>query len=173
VIKSTAKNVAPFVAKKAKVDVQIEETKAKVQKILEEKLQKLEAEKAGYQSIIDSMNGAVRKITETCDAEGNVIHAGYTTEDLVETRKEATGQMDQKTGKEIFKTVYALKYPETVIPPTTDGAGSDYEKDAESIQEPESNEMPEELMAEQAEAAEEAENADPFAGAAEGDPFNQ
>ena len=35
VIKSTAKNVAPFVAKKAKVDVQIEETKAKVQKLLE------------------------------------------------------------------------------------------------------------------------------------------
>jgi hypothetical protein len=49
-----------------------------------------------------------------------------------------------------------LKYPETVVPPTTeDVAGSDYDKDAESIQEPEANEMPEELMAEQAEAAEE------------------
>ena len=182
VIKSTAKNVAPFVAKKAKVDVQIEETKAKVQKILEEKLQKLEAEKAGYQSIIDSMNGAVRKITETCDAEGNVIHAGYTTEDLVETRKEATGQMDQKTGKEIFKTVYVLKYPETVVPPTTEDAGSDYDKDAEALEtheeesemqaaeaecpthEEASEEVPEELMAEQAAEV------DPLAGI---DPFNQ
>ena len=193
VIKSTAKNVAPFVAKKAKVDAQIEETKLKIQKTLEEKLQKLEAEKAGYQSIIDSMNGAVKKITETCDEEGNVIHAGYTTEDLVETKKEATGQVDQKTGKEIFKTVYVLKYPETVVPPTTEGAGSDYDKDAESFQQPEaegteehqdeepegmaapmepeaSEEMPEEMMAEQAEMAEVASEADPFADV---DPFNQ
>jgi hypothetical protein len=98
---------------------------------------------------------------------------------LVDIKKEATGQMDQKTGKEIFKTVYALKYPETVVPPTTEGvAGSDYDKDAETIQqpvaeEPEANEMPEELMAEQAKVAEEAESADPFAGTAEGDPFNQ
>jgi hypothetical protein len=189
VIKSTAKNVAPFVAKKAKVDAQIEETKMKIQKTLEEKLQKLEAEKAGYQSIIDSMNGAVKKITETCDEEGNVIHAGYTTEDLVETKKEATGQMDQKTGKEIFKTVYVLKYPETVVPPTTEGAGSDYDKDAESFQQPETEgteehqgeepegmaeseaeEMPEEMMAEQAEIAGVASEADPFADV---DPFNQ
>ena len=189
VIKSTAKNVAPFVAKKAKVDAQIEETKLKIQKVLEEKLQKLEAEKAGYQSIIDSMNSAVKKITETCDEEGNVIHAGYTTEDLVETKKEATGQMDQKTGKEILKTVYVLKYPETVVPPTTEGAGSDYDKDAESFQqpeaegteehqgeepesmaEPETEEMPEEVMAEQAEMAEVASEADPFADV---DPFNQ
>ena len=149
VIKSTAKNVAPFVAKKAKVDAQIEETKAKIQKTLEEKLQKLEAEKAGYQSIIDSMNGAVRKITETCDAEGNVIHAGYTTEDLIETKKEATGSMDPKTGKEIFKTVYVLKYPETVVPPTTEGAGSDYDKDAETL---ETHEEESERVAAEAEA---------------------
>jgi hypothetical protein len=170
VIKSTAKNVAPFVAKKAKVDAQIEETKMKIQKTLEEKLQKLEAEKAGYQSIIDSMNGAVKKITETCDEEGNVIHAGYTTEDLVETKKEATGQMDQKTGKEIFKTVYALKYPETVIPTEDTTSASEAECPThENVPE----EMPEELMAEQAEVAEEAADADPFENASEGDPFNQ
>ena len=34
VIKSTAKNVAPFVAKKAKVDEQIAATKEKIQKAL-------------------------------------------------------------------------------------------------------------------------------------------
>ena len=89
--------------------------------------------------------------------------------------------MDPKTGKEIFKTVYVLKYPETVVPPTTeDAAGSDYDKDAEAVEatpEPEcptheetSEEMPEELMEQQAEAAEEADDADPFADV---DPFNQ
>jgi hypothetical protein len=168
VIKSTAKNVAPFVTKKAKVDEQIAATKEKIHKMLEEKLQKLEAEKAGYQSIIDSMNQAVKQIT-----------GGYTTEDLIDIKKEATGQMDQKTGKEIFKTVYALKYPETVVPPTTEGvAGSDYDKDTETIQQPvaeesETNEMPEELMAERAEVAAEAESADPFENQVDGDPFNQ
>ena len=167
VIKSAAKNAAPYVAKKHKLEAQIKEVEEKVaeqiRKRAEEKIEKIKLEMNGYQSIIDSLNASVKQIT-----------GGYTTEDLIDIKKEATGQMDQKTGKEIFKTVYALKYPETVIPPTTEGvAGSDYDKDAESIQEPEANEMPEELMAEQAEAAEEAENADPFAETAEGDPFNQ
>jgi metal-dependent amidase/aminoacylase/carboxypeptidase family protein len=167
VIKSAAKNAAPYVAKKHKLEAQIKEVEEKVaeqiRKRAEEKIEKIRLEMNGYQSIIDSLNASVKQIT-----------GGYTTEDLIDIKKEATGQMDQKTGKEIFKTVYALKYPDTVVPPTTeDVAGSDYDKDAESTQEPEANEMPEELMAEQAEAAEEAENADPFAGAAEGDPFNQ
>lgn len=164
VIKSTAKNVAPFVAKKAKVDVQIAETKEKIQKMLEEKLQKLEAEKAGYQSIIDSMNQAVKQIT-----------GGYTTEDLITVTKEGTGQMGEN-GKEIMKTVYVLKYPETVIPvenvvapeaecPTHDG--SDDPTDWEG-----NEEMPEELMQEQAEAESKAAEAYPFAGD-ENDPFNQ
>ena len=165
VIKSTAKNVAPFVAKKAKVDVQIAETKQKIQKTLEEKLQKLEAEKAGYQSIIDSMNQAVKQIT-----------GGYTTEDLITVTKEGTGQMADN-GKEIMKTVYNLKYPETVVPPTTEGiAGSDYDKDAANAETPTQEEapeeMPEELAQEHAEVAAEAAEADPFVGN-EGDPFNQ
>jgi hypothetical protein len=156
VIKSTAKNVAPFVTKKAKVDEQIAATKEKIQKMLEEKLQKLEAEKAGYQSIIDSMNQAVKQIT-----------GGYTTEDLITVTKEGTGQMADN-GKEIMKTVYALKYPETVVPPTTeDVAGSDYDNDAKTVAE----EMPDELAQEQAEVAEQAAEADPFTG--DGDPFNQ
>jgi hypothetical protein len=147
VIKSTAKNVAPFVTKKAKVDEQIAATKEKIQKMLEEKLQKLEAEKAGYQSIIDSMNQAVKQIT-----------GGYTTEDLIVITKEGTGQMGDN-GKEIMKTCYNLKYPETVIPVENKEAASE--------------EMPEEMMQEQAEVAEEAANADPFEGMADGDPFNQ
>lgn len=165
VIKSTAKNVAPFVTKKAKVDEQIAEVKEKMQKLLEEKLQKLEAEKAGYQAIIDSMNQTVKNIT-----------GGYTTEDLITVTKEGTGQMNEN-GKEIMKTVYNLKYPETVIPVVTptpeEQPGSDFDKDAEAecpTHEEAPEEMPEELMAEQAEVAEEAAEADPFA---DGDPFNQ
>ena len=163
VIKSTAKNVAPFVAKKAKVDEQIVATKEKIQKTLEEKLQKLEAEKAGYQSIIDSMNQAVKQLT-----------GGYTTEDLVVITKEGTGQVGEN-GKEIMKTCYNLKYPETVVPSTTEGmAGSDYDKDAEAkcpTHEEVPEDMPEELLKEQAEAAAEADGVDPFADHA--DPFNQ
>jgi hypothetical protein len=174
VIKSAAKNAAPYVTKKQKLEEQIKEVEEKVaeqiRKRAEEKIEKIKAEMSGYQAIIDSLNASVKQIT-----------GGYTTEDLVDIKKEATGQMDQKTGKEIFKTVYVLKYPETVVPPTTeDAAGSDYDKDAEAAEaapEPEcptheetSEEMPEELMEQQAEVASEAGNADPFADV---DPFNQ
>ena len=171
VIKSAAKNAAPYVAKKHKLEAQIKEVEEKVaeqiRKRAEEKIEKIRLEMNGYQSIIDSLNASVKQIT-----------GGYTTEDLVDIKKEATGQMDQKTGKEIFKTVYALKYPETVVPPTTEGvAGSDYDEDAATVEAPSQEEapeeMPEELMSEQAKVAEEAESADPFAGTAEGDPFNQ
>ena len=157
VIKSTAKNVAPFVAKKTKVDVQIAEVKEKMQKTLEEKLQKLEAEKAGYQSIIDSMNQTVKNIT-----------GGYTTEDLIDIKKEGTGQMGDN-GKEIMKTVYALKYPETVIPVDNQNLSSEPQCPTHEGGE----DMPEELAQADAEVAAEAAEADPFANNAEGDPFNQ
>ena len=157
VIKSTAKNVAPFVIKKDRVNVQIEEVKEKMRRTLEEKLQKLEAEKAGYQSIIDSMNQAVKQIT-----------GGYTTEDLITITKEGTGQMGEN-GKEIMKTCYNLKYPETVIP--TEIQEVEFEAECPSHDKaPE--EMPEELAQEKAEVAAEAAEADPFEGN-EGDPFNQ
>ena len=159
VIKSTAKNVAPFVTKKAKVDEQIAATKEKIQKMLEEKLQKLEVEKAGYQSIIDSMNQAVKQIT-----------GGFTTEDLIVITKEGTGQMGDN-GKEIMKTCYNLKYPETVIP--VENQEAETEAECPSHEEAAPEEMPEEMMQEQAEIAEEAANADPFEGIADGDPFNQ
>jgi metal-dependent amidase/aminoacylase/carboxypeptidase family protein len=165
VIKSAAKNAAPYVAKKHKLEAQIKEVEEKVaeqiRKRAEEKIEKIRLEMNGYQSIIDSLNASVKQIT-----------GGYTTEDLIDIKKEATGQMDQKTGKEIFKTVYALKYPDTVVPPTTQQSEAESTEGLQN-EEPEANEMPEELMAEQAEAAEEVEKADPFAETAEGDPFNQ
>ena len=153
-IKSIAKNVAPYVAKKEKIDAQIQEVEEKVAEAIRkraaEKIEKLNAEKQTYQDIIDSMNATVKRITD-----------GYTTEDLVETKKEATGQMDPKTGKEIFKTVYTLKYPETVVPPTTEEAESECPSHEEAPEE-----MPEELQQQEAEVAGEA-STDPFAGADE------
>ena len=167
-IKATAKNVAPFVAKKAKVDAQIEEVKEKLQKVLEEKIQKLEAEKEGYQAIIESMNSTVKKIT-----------GGYTTEDLVTVTKEGTGKTGEN-GKEIMKTVYTLKYPDTVIPPhseaapaTTEEATTEVAEEAVNEAEPSNDELPEELAQERAETAEEAISADPFEGmVADSNPFN-
>lgn len=161
-IKSQAKNAAPYVAKKQKIDAQIKEVEEKVaeqiRKRAQEKIEKLELEKKSYQTIIDSMNQTVKTIT-----------GGYTTEDLVISKKEGTGNIDPNTGKEIMKTVYVLKYPETVVPPTEDtivppttedGPGSDYDADKSASEGVE--EMPEELLAEKAEAAAEAENTDPF-----------
>lgn len=167
-IKATAKNVAPFVAKKAKVDAQIEEVKKKLQKVLEEKIQKLEAEKEGYQAIIESMNSTVKKIT-----------GGYTTEDLVTVTKEGTGKTGEN-GKEIMKTAYILKYPDTVIPPHSEAAPDVTEEvvtevAGEAVNEAESSndELPEELAQERAEMAEEAVSADPFEGmVADSNPFN-
>jgi metal-dependent amidase/aminoacylase/carboxypeptidase family protein len=154
VIKSTAKNAAQFVAKKQKVEAQIKEVEEKVAEQIKKRVEKLEAEKAGYQAIIDSLNTPVKQIT-----------GGYTTEDLVDIKKEGTGSLDSKTGKEIMKTVYVLKYPDTVIPPTTeDVPGSDYDADVENTQhEVAQEEVIEELVAADAQAHEEAEaNTDPF-----------
>ena len=157
-IKSIAKNVAPYVTKKQKIEQQIAEVEEKVaeqiRKRAQEKIEKLEAEKASYQDIINSMNATVMRIT-----------GGFTTEQLVDCVKEGTGKMDDK-GKEIMQTRYVLKYPETVTPPAEIECSSSEGAQEEAAQE----EMPEELMAEQAEVAEDAADADPFA---DDDPFNQ
>lgn len=104
VIKRTAQNVAQFVTKKERLNAKIAE---------------LEAEKAALQPIIDSFQGPVKNMT-----------GGYTTEDLVVREVVHTGKVGDN-GKEILQTRYTLKYPETVVPPTTDGPGSDYDIDAE------------------------------------------
>lgn len=155
-IKTIAKNVAPYVAKKQKIDAQIKEVEEKVaeqiRKRVEEKVAKLNAEKAGYQSVIDSMNATVKTIT-----------GGYTTEDLVDVVKEGTGKFDEK-GKEIMATRYNLKYPETVIPAVEmSEEGNDFDADSEKTTEEGVEDIPEEVIAEQAETQNAAEQADPFA----------
>ena len=153
VIKSAAKNAAPFVAKKQKVEEQIKDVEEVIRKRISEKLEKLEAEKASYQSIIDSLNESVKRIT-----------GGYTSEDLIAIEKVGTGKIDEKTGKEIMQTRYNLKYPDTVVPPTTEESpGSDYDADVECTSHGDvyEEEMPEELLEEEAKVAEAAAN-EPF-----------
>ena len=95
-IKRTAQNVATFVTKKERIDAKIAE---------------LEAEKKALQPMIDAFQGPIKEMT-----------GGYTTEDLVQREVVKTGKFDQKTGKEIIQTRYTLKYPETVVPPTSEEA---------------------------------------------------
>lgn len=134
VIKRTAQNVNQFVNKKEKINAKIAE---------------LEAEKASLQPIIDSFQGPIKEMT-----------GGYTTEDLVQREVISTGKIDPKTGKEIMQTRFVLKYPDTVIPVTTE--------------EPEvaSEEVPEEMLREQAETQDALESSDAFDGGQD-DFFNQ
>lgn len=129
VIKRTAQNVAQFVNKKEKINAKIAE---------------LEAEKASLQPIIDSFQGPIKELT-----------GGYTTEDLVTRETVHTGKVDTKTGKEILQARFVLKYPETVVPPTQDDChgydDSNEEKEAY-------DEVPEELLVEQAEGTQESED---------------
>ena len=96
---------------------------------IDAKIAELENEKASLQPIIDSFQGPIKEMT-----------GGFTTEDLVQREVVKTGKIDPKTGKEILQTRFMLKYPETVIPPVN----------AEVAEE-----MPEELLRNEAEAVEE------------------
>ena len=120
-IKRTAQNVATFVTKKEKIDAKIAE---------------LEAEKASLQPMIDAFQGPIKDMT-----------GGYTTEDLVQREVVKTGKLDPKTGKEVVSIRYTLKYPETVVPPTADAAGSDYDIDRDKAQlEAEADNYPEPMF---------------------------
>jgi seryl-tRNA synthetase len=91
VIKNTAKNVSPIVAKKVKI---------------REKLEELAKEYNNLQELQNRFEENVKSIT-----------GGFTTEDLVERVVETTNSVD-KNGNPIKVTKYAFKYPETIIPTT-------------------------------------------------------
>ena len=115
------------------------------------KIAELEAEKASLQPIIDSFQGPIKEMT-----------GGYTTEDLVQREVISTGKIDPKTGKEIMQTRFVLKYPDTVIPVATE----------EPENEVASEEVPEEMLREQAETQDALESSDSFDGGQD-DFFNQ
>ena len=54
---------------------------------------------------------------DTYEAPIKEATGGYTTEDLVVRTVEDTGKLD-KDGKPIKQTKWALKYPDTLVPPT-------------------------------------------------------
>lgn len=91
-IKRTAQSVNPMVTRKNKIAEQIEE--------LQKEWDTLNAAQNQYEEAIKTMTG------------------GYTTEDLVTKVIETTSAVD-KNGKPIKVTKYVLKYPDTIIPPTT------------------------------------------------------
>lgn len=91
VIKNTAKNVSPIVAKKTKI---------------REKLEELAKEYNSLQELQNRFEENVKSIT-----------GGYTTEDLVERVVETTNSVD-KNGNPIKAAKYVFKYPETIIPVT-------------------------------------------------------
>lgn len=103
-IKRTAQNVNAMVTKKTK---------------LKEKINVLQAEYDQIEEAQEQFEAPIRKMT-----------GGYGTEDLVVKVVEDTGKLD-KDGKPIKLTKYALKYPDTILPPTMDngdGAVDDTEK---------------------------------------------
>lgn len=91
-IKRTAQSVNPMVTRKNKIIDQIEE--------LQKEWETLNAAQNQYEEAIKTMTG------------------GFTTEDLVTKVIETTSAVD-KNGKPIKVTKYVLKYPDTIIPPTT------------------------------------------------------
>ena len=91
-IKRTAQSVNPLVTRKNKILEQIEE--------LQIEWDILNATQNQYEEAIRTMTG------------------GCTTEDLVTKVIETTSAVD-KNGKPIKVTKYVLKYPDTIIPPTT------------------------------------------------------
>jgi hypothetical protein len=94
VIKNTAKNVSPIVAKKVKI---------------REKLEELAKEYNNLQELQNRFEENVKSIT-----------GGFTTEDLIERVVETTNSVD-KNGNPIKVTKYVFKYPETIIPTTPIG----------------------------------------------------
>ena len=92
-IKRTAQNVNPMVSRKAKIKEQIN--------ALQAEYEQLDTMQEQYEASIKTMTG------------------GYSAEDLVEKVIETTGAVD-KNGKPVKTTKFVLKYPETVIPVTTE-----------------------------------------------------
>ena len=105
IIKTQAQNIAKFQAKKDNLDAKINKIKEAFEAKLKQKIAGIEAEKDATQALINSMEEPIMKLT-----------GGYKTVDLVNCETIHTGKINATTGKEVTKTHYVLKYPETVIP---------------------------------------------------------
>lgn len=158
-VKAVAKAIDPKLREmdtlKKKEAILKEEAEAKFKKLKEEiekKKQALDAEVTACKTQIDALEAGI------------VATLGFKVTELVKKVIEPTGKTDAKTGKPIKVTKYIptdiVSYDEaakefvvttpdpdqpdhdmpagteeSVVPPTTDGAGSDYDKDAETLSE--------------------------------------
>jgi len=157
-IKRIARNAAPYIAKRNNILKALNEKKAnieqQVRETVQKRIEKMEAKAKEdiefQQKIINSIQSYVVELT------------GFGIEDLVIKTSEGTGKIDPVTNKEIMRTVYALKYPETVIP--VDDAPS-CEAPVAETEEPEASEEHDNTEVEEFDGFPEAEpnNEDPFA----------
>lgn len=105
-IKRTAQNVSPLVRRKQKLQAEIAEREKELESI---------------QIQLDTYEAPIKEAT-----------GGYTTEDLVTRIVEDTGKVD-KDGKPIKQTRWALKYPETLVPPVMEGTEGCLANDVETL----------------------------------------
>ena len=151
-VKAVAKAIDPKLREmdtlKKKEAILKEEAEAKFKKLKEEiekKKQALDAEVTACKTQIDALEAGI------------VATIGFKVTELVKKVIEPTGKTDAKTGKPIKVTKYiptdivsydegakefvittpdeSAKAPEAIVPPTTeDTAGSDYDKDNETLE---------------------------------------
>ena len=104
-LKRVAQNVSDIVKKKNRVKEQMDALEQKLRLQLEEKLSKLKQE---YDELTQQQEIFEKPIRECT--------GGYSTEDLIKTEVVETGT--DKNGRSIRKTLYSLRYPETILPPS-------------------------------------------------------
>lgn len=102
-LKRAAKTITEINNKKAVIKKQIDSVEEKFREQLEKKLAKLRAQ---YTDLEEQQEIFERPIKECT--------GGYRVEELIEAKIIETGT--DKNGKALRKTVYNLRYPETIIP---------------------------------------------------------
>lgn len=104
-IKRAAANTSDIIKKKARIKEKMDAIELRQKEILEAKLAKLKEEYDDLSQQQEIFEKPIREFT-----------GGYSTEDLVKVEVVETGT--DKNGKPIRKTLYELRYPDTVIPPS-------------------------------------------------------
>lgn len=144
-IKRAAANTSDIIKKKARIKEKMGAIELKQKEILEAKLAKLKEEYDDLSQQQEIFEKPIREFT-----------GGYSTEDLVKVEIVETGT--DKNGKPIRKTLYELRYPDTILPPsevpTAEGAPEEATRVDVSVEtddtaptdfapmEPDDNEMP-------------------------------
>lgn len=104
-IKRVAQNTSDIIKKKARIKEKMDAIEQKQKELLEAKLAKLKAEYDDLTQQQEIFEKPIREFT-----------GGYSTEDLVKVDVVETGT--DKNGKPIRKTLYELRYPDTILPPS-------------------------------------------------------